>query len=61
MRSVNLIPADAKRAGRGSSGAKALPTYLVLGVLAIAVGLVLSFLIIDALTRKTIRGSTFKQ
>jgi Tfp pilus assembly protein PilN len=40
MRAVNLIPADAKRASRGSSGAKALPTYLVLGVLAIAVGLV---------------------
>jgi Tfp pilus assembly protein PilN len=40
MKSVNLIPADAKRASRGSSGAKALPTYLVLGVLAIAVGLV---------------------
>jgi Tfp pilus assembly protein PilN len=40
MKAVNLIPADAKRASRGSSGAKALPTYLVLGVLAIAVGLV---------------------
>jgi Tfp pilus assembly protein PilN len=40
MRAVNLIPADAKRASRGSSGTKALPTYLVLGALAIAVGLV---------------------
>ena len=35
MRAVNLIPADAKRASRGSSGAKALPTYLLLGALAI--------------------------
>jgi Tfp pilus assembly protein PilN len=40
MKAVNLIPADAKRASRGSSGAKALPTYLLLGALAIAVGLV---------------------
>ena len=40
MKAVNLIPADAKRASRGSSGAKALPTYLVLGALAIAVALV---------------------
>jgi len=40
MRAVNLIPADAKRASRGSSGTKALPTYLLLGALAIAVGLV---------------------
>ena len=40
MKAVNLIPADAKRASRGSSGTKALPTYLVLGALAIAVGLV---------------------
>jgi Tfp pilus assembly protein PilN len=40
MRAVNLIPADAKRASRGSSGTKVLPTYLLLGALAIAVGLV---------------------
>jgi Tfp pilus assembly protein PilN len=40
MKAVNLIPADAKRASRGSSGTKALPTYLLLGALAIAVGLV---------------------
>src|SRR5690242_10536691 len=40
MRAVNLIPADAKRASRGSSRTKALPTYLLLGALAIAVGLV---------------------
>jgi Tfp pilus assembly protein PilN len=40
MKAVNLIPADAKRASRGSSGTKALPTYLLLGVLTIAVGLV---------------------
>ena len=45
MRAVNLIPADAKRASRGSSGAKALPTYLVLGVLAIAVGLVTMYVL----------------
>jgi Tfp pilus assembly protein PilN len=40
MRAVNLIPADAKRGGRGPSASKGLPTYLFLGVLAIAVGLV---------------------
>jgi Tfp pilus assembly protein PilN len=40
MRAVNLIPADAKRGSRGSSASKGLPTYLFLGVLAIAVGLV---------------------
>jgi Tfp pilus assembly protein PilN len=39
MRAVNLIPADAKRGGRGPSASKGLPTYLFLGVLAIAVGL----------------------
>ena len=40
MKAVNLIPADAKRGSRGPSASKALPTYLFLGVLAIAVGLV---------------------
>jgi Tfp pilus assembly protein PilN len=40
MRAVNLIPADAKRGSRGPSASKGLPTYLFLGVLAIAVGLV---------------------
>jgi Tfp pilus assembly protein PilN len=40
MNAVNLIPADAKRASRGSSATKALPTYLLLGALAIAVGMV---------------------
>jgi Tfp pilus assembly protein PilN len=45
MRAVNLIPADAKRASRGSSGKKALPTYLLLGALAIAVGLVTMYVL----------------
>ena len=45
MRAVNLIPADAKRASRGSSGTKALPTYLLLGALAIAVGLVTMYVL----------------
>jgi Tfp pilus assembly protein PilN len=40
MRAVNLIPADAKRGSRGPSASKGLPTYLFLGVLAVAVGLV---------------------
>ena len=41
MKAVNLIPADAKRGSRsGASASKALPTYIFLGVLAIAVGLV---------------------
>src|ERR1700750_1181971 len=41
MRAVNLIPADAKRGSRsGASASKGLPTYIFLGVLAIAVGLV---------------------
>ena len=31
MKAVNLIPADAKRGSRGPSGAKGLPTYLLLG------------------------------
>jgi len=45
MKAVNLIPADAKRASRGSSGTKALPTYLLLGALAIAVGLVTMYVL----------------
>ena len=45
MRAVNLIPADAKRASRGSSGRKALPTYLLLGALAVAVGLVTMYVL----------------
>jgi len=40
MKAVNLIPADAKRGSRGPSASKGLPTYLFLGVLAVAVGLV---------------------
>ena len=40
MKAVNLIPADAKRGSRGPSASKGLPSYLFLGVLAIAVGLV---------------------
>jgi Tfp pilus assembly protein PilN len=41
MKAVNLIPADAKRGSRGgASASKGLPTYIFLGVLAIAVGLV---------------------
>jgi Tfp pilus assembly protein PilN len=40
MKAVNLIPADVKRGSRGPSASKGLPTYVFLGVLAVAVALV---------------------
>jgi Tfp pilus assembly protein PilN len=40
MKAVNLIPADAKRGSRGPSASKGLPTYLLLGLLTVAVALV---------------------
>jgi Tfp pilus assembly protein PilN len=40
MRAVNLIPSDARRAGRGATGKPQGPAYAVLGVLALALVLV---------------------
>ena len=40
MRAVNLIPQDARRAGRGSTSRSGGSVYVLLGVLAIAVALV---------------------
>jgi Tfp pilus assembly protein PilN len=40
MKAVNLIPADAKRSGGAAATESRLPTYLLLGVLTIAVALV---------------------